>query len=562
MTKTLSRYSLVFMAGALLLSSCNSKMKDFKADYFKTNPNPLEVVRNQVPATVTGNIPSKFFAKNATVTVTPVLTYGAMNIPGAPQVFQGQDVRGNDQVVSFDRGGLMTIPVNYNYQPAMRNCELWLDFKVNQKGKQYALPRVQVAKGVIATSTMADATQLDPAIAPDAFQRVINEKYSADIHFLINQANLRHSELDKKSVIDLKNVLKDANQDAFQEIREINVQSYASPEGSLDYNTRLAENREKNTQNYMENQLKKDKITEFGELTAQFTPEDWEGFQKLVAQSDIQDKDLILSVLSMYKDPEEREKEIRNLSHIFEQLADQILPQLRYSRITASIDVIGKSDNEINRAFDNNPTDLNVEEMLYAATITEDPARQKAVYKKVTEQFPNDYRGWNNLGREFWKEGRLGEAQQMFDKAAQLSPSSPEVAMNNGLIALVDQDFEVANTEFGRAAGLTQLSAPLGVYYMGQGDYAAAVRAFGDDKSNNAALAQILNKDYTKARYTLDAIRNPNAETYYLRALLGARTGNQSSVLSNLVKLNEVDPTMYKNALSDLEFSNYRHLIR
>lgn len=562
MTKRLPRYATLIFAGALLLSGCKSKMKDFRADYFNTNPNPLEVIRQEVPATVTGNIPSKFFAKNATVTVTPVLTYGAMSIPGTPLVFQGQDVRGNNQVVSYDRGGLMTIPVNYRYQPAMRNCELWLDFQVNQNGKQYALPRVQVGKGVIATSTMVDATQLDPAITPDAFQRIINEKYSADIHFLINQANLRQTELGKQSVVDLQKVLREANKDAFQEIREINVQSYASPEGSLDFNTRLAENREKNTQSYMQDQLKKDKITEFGELTSQFTAEDWEGFQNLVAKSDIQDKELILSVLSMYKDPEEREKEIRNLSHVFEQLADQILPQLRYSRITASIDVVGKSDNEINRAFDNNPTELNVEEMLYAATLTDDPARQKAIYKKATEQFANDYRGWNNLGRMYWQEGLYGDAQNMFRKAGELAPSSPEVAMNNGLIALVDEDFEAANADFGRAAGLKQLGAPLGVYYLGQGDYAAAARAFADEKSNNAALAQILNKDYTKARYTLDAIRTPDAETYYLRALLGARTGDQSNVLSNLVKLSETDPALYRTALTDLEFSNYRHLIR
>lgn len=543
------------------LAACGSKQKDFSANYFNTNPNPLEVVANQVPAVVTGNIPAKFFQKNAVVTVTPVLTNGTMSLPGAPVAYQGEKVRGNNNVVSYERGGLMTIPVNYPYTDAMRSCELFLDFSVDQNGKQYVLPRVKVANGVIATSTLVDPTAVDGALTPDAFQRVINEKYSADIHFLINQANVRASETGAKEVVDLHKTLADAAGDTFREIREINISSYASPEGALDFNTRLAENREKNTQQYLQGQLKKDKITEFGELTSQFTPEDWEGFQKLVAASNIQDKDLILSVLSMYKDPEEREREIRNLSSVFEQLADQILPQLRYSRITASIDVIGKSDNEINRAFDSDPLSLNVEEMLYAATLTNDQNRKKAIYTRVTQQFPNDYRGWNNLGLINWEEGDLGAAQQNFAKAAQLNPSSAQTAMNNGLIALVDRDYAAANTAFGQAGGLNELGEALGVYYLEQGDNAAAVRSFGDAKSNNAALAQILNKDYAKAMKTLDAIKNPDAKTYYLKAIASARQGNQSKVLSNLAQVRDLNPAMYNQALSDLEFANYTTLL-
>ncbi len=300
-----SAFSLLF-GSAIVLTGCSKKMNQFAADYFSTNPNPLEVVGQNVPATVTGNIPPKFFVKNATVTVTPYLTFNGTEVAGTAQAFQGEKVRGNNRVISYDNGGTVTIPVNYAYQPEMQRSELYLGFTVDQKGKQYVLPRVKVADGIIATAALADAGTVDPATAADKFQRIINEKYSADIHFLINQANLRESELKSDEVLRLNRDIKAAAGDESRKIEEINIQSYASPDGSLDFNTKLAQNRETNTQGYLTNQLKKDKVTEFGELTANFTPEDWEGFQKLVAASNIQDKELIISVLSMYKDPERR----------------------------------------------------------------------------------------------------------------------------------------------------------------------------------------------------------------------------------------------------------------
>ena len=454
---------------------------------------------------------------------------------------------------------MMTIPVNFIYMPSMRKSELYLDFTVDQGGKQYVLPRVKVADGVIATSTLASASTINPALTPDKFQRVINEKYSADIRFLINQANLRQSELQSDAVKDLNKTIAATTDDPFREIQEINIQSYASPEGALDFNTRLAENREKNTKSYLEGQLAKDKVKEFGELTAQFTPEDWEGFQELVSQSNIQDKELILSVLSMYKDPEEREREIRNLSSVFDQLADQILPQLRYSRITASIDVIGKSDNEINRAIDNNPKDLTVDELLYGATLTEDPARKTMIYEKAIELFPNDHRGYNNLGLMQYKAGKYDQAKANFNKASQLAPNAPEVNMNKGLVSLLEHDYANANNEFGKAGGLDQLAEPLGLYYLEQGDVNAAVRAFGDVKSNNAAVAQIMAKDYSKAQRTLDAVANPDATTYYLKAIVAARTNDAAHVVSNLTRAKQLDPAVGNQAINDLEFARYNH---
>ena len=312
--------------------------------------------------------------------------------------------------------------------PEMNRSDLTLAFTVRQGNKQYALPRVKVAEGVVATAAIADAGTVTPAIANDKFQRIINEKYDADIKFLINQANLRKGELGSKSMLDLHKELVEANDDSRREIKEINIKSTASPDGGVKLNTKLAENREKNTLAYMQKSLKKDNITEFGELTANFTPQDWEGFQKLVAASNIQDKDLILSVLSMYKDPEQREKEIRNLSSVFDQLAETILPQLRYSRITASIDVIGKSDEEIMNIFLSNPKALTVDELLYAATLTDDNNKRLQIYDKAVELYPNDYRTYNNLGMCQYIDKDYEAAAANFAQAAKLAPQRTRIA--------------------------------------------------------------------------------------------------------------------------------------
>ncbi|WP_288307827.1 tetratricopeptide repeat protein [uncultured Muribaculum sp.] len=549
-------YSLM-LAAALALTGCGKKMNQFKADYFNVNPNPLEVVGDKVPAKVTGNIPGKFFVKNAEVTITPYLEYNGVEVASSPYTFQGEKVRGNNPVVNYENGGTVTIPVQYAYTPEMRKSNLVLAFTVKQGGKQYVLPRVKVATGVVATAALANVGAVNPAIAPDKFQRIINEKYDADIKFLINQANIRAGELKSDAILGLHKELADANDDGRREIKEINVSSYASPEGGLDINTKLASNREKNTVDYMRKQLKKDNITEFGELTANFTAEDWEGFQKLVAASNIQDKELILSVLSMYKDPEQREREIRNLSSVFDQLAEQILPQLRYSRITASIDVIGKSDEEIMNIYLLNPKALSIDEILYAATLTNDNDKRLQIYDTAVNLYPNDYRTYNNLGMCQYIDQDYDAAAANFAEAARLAPESGEAQMNLGLVSMLNKNYKDATAKFGNAAGVPALGEALGVYYLKQGDYNSAIRAFGDSKTNNAALAQILNKDYSKAKSTLAAIRMPDATTFYLTAVLGARTNNSNMVYNNLRQAVKLNKNMAAQAKSDLEFSNF-----
>lgn len=549
---------IVLALGGLLIAGCGSctkKLGAMKGEYFTMNPAPLEVQGLTVPATINANLPAKYMVKNAQVQVTPVLVYEGGETASAPYLLQGEEVRANGTVIPFLTGGTAPIPFSVVYEPEMAQSTLFLDFAVDQKGKKYALPRVKVGDGVLATSTLASAATVMPATAKDNFQKVINETYTADIHFLINQANVRNSETAAKDYTDLGAKLREAAADSKREIKGITVNSYASPEGSYDFNKALAEKREKNTNATVNSQLKKDKIQEFGELTSNFTPEDWEGFRTLVQNSNIQDKELILMVLGQQKDPELREKEIRNLSGVFNELADQILPQLRYSRVMASIDVIGKTNEELVQLFNTNPSALTPDEMLYIATLTDDNNKKMEVYNQACITFPKDYRSFNNLGLTQFRAGDYDGAKANFEQALRLNPNSREAEMNLGLTKMLEGRYSDAYQAFGAAGGVPEIGEALGVYYLSQGQLPQAVSAFGGSKSNNAALAQLLSKDYAAANATLQAIPAPDATTYYLMAVLGARTGNEGQAITNLRQAIKMDSSLLARARKDLEFA-------
>lgn len=453
-------YLPLMLLMTLAFVGCNKDMKPLSADYFTVTPSPLEVVGGQVPATVTGTFPEKYFDKKSVVTVTPYLVYADGETAGTPFVYQGEKVEGNDQAISYKMGGVVSMPVNFKYIPAMRKSELQLAFKVQRGKKTYDLPRVTVAEGVISTAEIANAQELNPAITPDKFQRIIEEKYSADIMFLIQQANLRSEQLKSEQMNALHNEIKAATEAPNKELTNINVASYASPDGGVKLNTTLAENREKNTVNYMKKSLKKGKID--ADMTAEFTAQDWEGFKELVSKSNIQDKELILNVLSMYSDPEQREREIKNMSSVFKVLAEEILPQLRYSRITASVNVIGKSDEEISKLAKEDAKALSVDELLYAATLVKTNKEKAAIYAKVVEIYPNDYRGYNNLGMVQYEEGDLALLKTNFAKAARIAPNTPEVAMNQGLISLANNDYAKAEQAFGKFCWCRRIERSIG----------------------------------------------------------------------------------------------------
>ncbi len=548
--------SLLFAVTAVLFTtSCSSKLTPLSQSNFNVTPSPLETVGNQVPVTINGTFPEKWFHKNGIVTISPVLKYGDSELTGTPYSFQGENISGNRTTISNRRGGNFTITSTFPYKPEMLNSELYLRFDGRIKNKPSILPDLKVADGVIATSALADVRTSTPSVAPDGFQRIIREAQEANILFVIQQAKLRDSELNKQDMTAWKRRVEQAFNDPRQNVN-VEVSAYASPDGSLSLNEQLAAQREKNTSGYLEEELSKRNINT--DVYARYTAEDWEGFRQLVLASDLQDKELILRVLEMYPDSETREREIRNISYVFEELATTILPQLRRSRIIANIEIVGKSDEEIMTTWNSNPKELTVEELLYASSLTNDEKVKERIYQYVTANFSNDYRGWNNIGTMFFKQGDYAKAQQAFNRAAQVNPSAPEVNMNKALLAIMDNDLETANELLGKSAGAAGLDEAMGLLNLLQGNYNQAVDAYGNNKTNNAALAQLLVRDYNKAKQTLEAVENPDATTAYLLAIIASRTNNFNDVAANLRTAIDRDRSFATRALNDLEFAKYR----
>ena len=524
MTKKLYLPFLMAMIVALM-TSCSKKMGELSSDYFTVTPQVLEAVGGKVPATINGKFPEKYFNKKAVVEVTPVLKWNGGEAKGQSAVFQGEKVEGNDQTISYKMGGSYTMKTSFDYVPEMAKSELYLEFKATVGKKTVTIPAVKVADGVISTSEMLEQTlgSANPANGDDAFQRIIK---------------------------DVKNIDEAEN----KKISNIEISAYASPDGGVGLNTTLAENRQDNTAKIINRDLKKAKIN--AAVDTKYTAQDWEGFQELVSKSNIQDKELILRVLSMYQDPEQREQEIKNISSVYKTLADEILPQLRRSRLTLNYEIIGKSDEEIANLADSDAKQLNIEELLYATTLTKDAAKQEAIFTKATQIYPNDFRAYNNLGKLAYQAGDLNKAESYFKKALSIK-DAPEANMNLGLIALTKGDRTAAESYLSKASGSKELNEALGNLYVAQGQYDKAVSSFGDTKTNSAALAEILAKDYNKAKNTLAAIERPDAYTDYLMAVLGARTNNTSMVTSSLKNAIAKEPALAKKAASDLEFAKY-----
>jgi len=544
----------------LALSSCG-KMVELSSDYFTTNPEVLEAIGGKVPVTINGKFPEKYMKKKATVEVTPVLRWKGGEAKGQPAVFQGEKVEGNGQTISYKVGGSYTMKASFDYVPEMANSELYLDFKITKGKKTYTIPSVKIADGVIATSELPTAASSNASYANDAFQRIIKDAQTANIMFLIQQANLRNSELNSDDMKEFHKKVAEINADTKNyKLNNIEISAYASPDGGVELNTGLAENRENNTEKYMQRQLKKGKID--ANLDAKYTAQDWEGFQELVSKSNLQDKDLILRVLSMYQDPEQRETEIKNISSVYKTLADEILPQLRRARLTANYDIIGRSDDEINEAFNTDAKVLSVEELLYAATLTNDNARKEAIFTKTTQLYPNDFRAYNNLGELAFAAGDAAKAESYFKQAASKNANAPEVNANLGLCELVKGNVAAAESYLGKATGANAANEALGNLYIKQGQYDRAVNAFGDAKTNSAAQAQILAKDYNKAKATLSAIKNPDAMTDYLMAIVGARTNNASLVSSSIKSAIAKDASMAQRAANDREFAKFADSIK
>ena len=548
---------LAVSACSLLIFSSCSKLGALSADNFAVTPNPLETQGGKVSATINGAFPEKYMKRNAVVTVVPELRYANGQVAkGQSATFQGEKVRGNDQTISYRLGGRYTMKTAFDYVPEMQKSDMYLTFDARQGKKRVAIPAVKVANGVIATSELYKKAMFSDGgcLAPDSFQRVKEQKQEANIKFLINQANLRKSELKNNSVKEFVSVLRKINREQEElNLKNVEVRAYASPEGGFSFNDKLASKRQDNSEGYVKQQLKNTGVKT--DVAATYTAQDWDGFQRLVQASNIQDKDVILRVLSMYKDPAEREKQIRNMSEGFRELASGILPELRRSRLIINYETIGRSDDQIKEQYAADASKLSADELLYAATLEKSPAKKEEIYKKTAEIYDKDYRALNNLATLEFAKGNFSAAQNYLRQALRVDPNAAEATANEGLLALKDGNVTEAERSIAKVSGDKNVAEALGVLDLAKGNFGQAEKDFNGLNTNCAALAQLLNKNYAAAAATLDAVENPDAMTDYLHAIVAARRGNKFAAQSYLDEAVKKDASLKSYADNDLELA-------
>ena len=559
--KSTKKLILLAATSAFVLSSC-SKLGKLTEENFTVIPTPLELIGGEVPATINGTFPVKYMKKKAEVTVTPVLKYAGGEVEGQSATFQGEKVEGNGTTISYKLGGVYTMKTNFTYEDPMLNSDLYARFDAKLGKKTVSIPEVKIGYGVLATSQLLSRCNMTGATAPDAFQRIIDQKQEANIKFLINQANLRASELNTVSIKDLGKILREINDnEETRALQNIEVSAYASPDGKYSFNEKLAEKRQNVSADYLKGELKKIKMK--ADVDTKFTAEDWEGFQELISKSNLQDRDVILRVLSMYKDPEEREEQIRNMSEVFTDIKESILPELRRARLIVNYEVIGRSDEQILEQYKSDPSKLSDEELIYGANkLVTDPAARQQWNQTISRQYPSDYRPLNNLAQLAIASGNNAQAQAYLKQAASINKNAAEVNTNLALLALKDGDIAAAESYLAKGSGSDTFKEVMGNLNLAKGNYTQAASDLAGVMSNSAALAQILAKDYTTAKNTLAGIKNADAITSYLQAILAARTGDANTVTSALASAIKQDASLAKRAANDYEFVKYASAVK
>ncbi|HNX83810.1 MAG: hypothetical protein KBB24_06145 [Bacteroidales bacterium] len=556
--KNFTRLFVILLA-AVLMSGCSSldKMKkNANLVKYEITPKVLETHAGIVAAQVKVTYPEKYFDKNTTLKITPVLSYEGGETAFDELLFtQGEKVLANNKSVAWT-GGTVNWSGDVNYIPEMKVSEFLLHVDAERKGKTLSFDPIKLADGVIATSTLVEYHAM-PISLKDNYQRIVPEQKIADILYSINQSNIRTSELKAADIQALKDYIALVMQNERMEVKGVTNSSYASPDGPLTLNEKLSEARGKAAEKYLQKEY--GKIPELAQLfTKQTTAEDWEGFKALVQESSIADKELILRVLSMYQDPAVREKEIKNMSTAYESLAEQILPQLRRSKLIVDVNLIGLSDEEILTAIKGDPSVLSLEQMLYAATLTSDPQEMLKYYQLATEKEPKCFRAWNNVGWAYLQMGNADDAMVALEKAKALK-NDDNVKNNLGFAALLKGDVKAASEYFNSMSAATPESKfGLGTIAIHDGKYDQAVNMLGDTPTMNLALAQLLKGDVNKAKTTMDAVKpcKCGAPSYF-KAVIAARLDNKDGVINALREAIGYN-TKWKNyAMTDLEFAKY-----
>jgi len=557
--KKLNSFAL-FIAAIFMLGSCSGlkKMQDRASEVsYKVTPEVLEEKGNDVAVKIDVKYPANYFNKKATLTATPVLKYANGETAFASKTLQGESVQANNQVVNYSTGGTVSYAGNVAFTDDMMKSKLVVRSVAELKGKTVELDEYPIADGVIATSKLV-MVDPKPVMVADKFQRIIPDSYTASILYIINRYDVRSTELRKDEIKQLSEYIKNAQANERIEIQGAKISAYASPDGPLDLNERLSKNRQGSAETYFKRELKTQKVdAPEGFLALNYTPEDWDGFKKLMEESNIQDKELILRVLSMYSDPVVREKEIKNISQAYEVIAKDILPQLRRSKLTVNVNLVGLSDDELKAAWKNDPASLKLEEILYTATLYDDLKDKLAIYKKAGELYPDCFRAFNNEGYVQVLSGDADNAQKAFEKAKALKDN--DVVNNNlGVCALMKGDVAKAEQLFSASMGAgAAVNYNLGIIKIMQGDYDAAAGYLGNTDEFNTALVKMLKKDFDGSLATINRIEKDFAKKYYLKAVVAAKQGKDELVFESLRLAFAKDASLKDRAKVDMEFAKY-----
>ena len=559
--KNFKSYFILILAAAVL-SSCsglNKMKKNSNLVKYEVTPKVLETHAGVVAVTIKGTYPPKYFDKKTTVTATPVLTYtGGETAFEKTQVLQGEKVQANNKVINTT-GGDFTYTATLPYKEAMKMSQLELRLNAVRGKKNLDFEPVKIADGVIATSTLVEK-ESKPITMKDKYIRINPENKTADIQYQINMADLSSKELKAEDIALLKEYIKTVSVDSSRQLKTTEISSYASPDGTLKINEPLSVKRGATASKFIKKEFTKIEAAKTtGFFNEKTTPEDWDGFKTEVEKSSIQDKELILRVLSMYSDPEVREKEIKNMSSAFESLKTEILPRLRRSKLSVNVDVVGRTDEQIIAQMKADPKVLSEEEMMRAASLTTDLNEQLKYYQAAAENSPKDFRAQNNIGITYMALGKTDEAIVSFEKAKALENN--DVIKNNlGFGSLLKGDLPKAEEYFNSMTAATNESRwGLGVIAITKGEYDKAVNYFGTEPSFNLALAQYLKGDVAKAKTTLDSMKDisKTGNPSYLKAVIGARLDDKNYMLAGLREAIGIKPEWKAYAKTDLEFAKF-----
>jgi len=563
----MKRSSIIYLASIVVvtfaLSSCTGlkKMKKNQGVIkYTLSPNLLEMHADSVVVNVSGKFPEKYYQKKVTCEITPVLkSAGGTEIPLKMIKVQGEKVQDNNSVIKTLGGGSFSYTDKIAYTPDIRVCDVNVKIHAFVKKKFVDFDPVAIGNGTIATPGLLEKDS-KAIIAKDKFVRIFPETKEANIMYVINQSNVRPGELSKDEMKALKKYLANAQTNPRKDIKGVNISSYASPDGAEDLNAKLSVNRGTSATGVMKGEFKKfEKAKTQGFFNEKSTAEDWDGFQKLMTASDIADKDLIIRVLSMYSDPVQREKEIKNISKAYLQVADKVLPKLRRSVLVANVDSTGRSDDELNATFDTLPSVLSVEELLYTATLTKDLNRQLKIYQTTASQYPTEWRGFNNSGFVLIQQNNNADAKTQFEKAKSLNAGNTIVLNNLGACALSDGDFTKAEEYFKSAGGAgSEVNYNLGICAVKKADYTSAVTYFGSACTFNAALAKLLSGNPDAASKAIDCADDKERDMmYYLKAVIGARQANTDLIYNSLRAAIAKNAKLAGDAKTDMEFFKY-----